>query len=146
MVNFNYPKPCKNALCHPVFSAASNRKQFWLIKAQKEFDQTVLVSSKTYWKNSKPARGLGPSILPQIKSQNDMRTSSLLPFSSVRHGSWHNDYVHCLETVAAVNISSLRILSIYQEPCPSNCWMNTKIHLVISSKPGLKQTQPVGRL
>ena len=146
MVNFKYPKPCKNALCHPVFSAASNRKQFWLIKTQKEFDQTVLVSSKTYWKNSKPARGLGPSILPQIKSQNDMRTSSLLPFSSVRHGSWHNDYVHCLETVAAVNISSLRILSIYQEPCPSNCWMNTKIHLVISSKPGLKQTQPVGRL
>ena len=145
MVKSKYPKTCKNALCHPVFSAASNRKQFWLIKTQKEFDQTVLVSSKTYWKNSKPARGLGPSILPQIKSQNDMRTSSL-PISSVRHGSWHNDYVHCLETVAAVNISSLRILSIYQEPCPSNCWMNTKIHLVISSKPGLKQTQPVGRL
>ena len=105
MVKSKYPKTCKNALCHPVFSAASNRKQFWLIKTQKEFDQTVLVSSKTYWKNSKPARGLGPSILPQIKSQNDMRTSSL-PISSVRHGSWHNDYVHCLETVAAVNIST----------------------------------------
>ena len=146
MVKSKYPKTCKTALCHPVFSAASNRKQFWLIKAQKEFDQTVLVNSKTYWKNSKPARGVRPSILPQMKSQIDMRTSLLLLFSGIRHGSWHNDYVKCLETVAAVNISSLRTLSVYQEPCPSNCWLNTKIHQVISSKPGLRQIQPVGRL